>query len=56
MERIVFSSSIQIGDWFGSLDLIVIPLDNHTLILGHKFLGDAKADLLIHRYFLLFLG
>ena len=38
MARIVFSSSIQIGDWFGSLDLILIPLDDHALILGHNFL------------------
>jgi hypothetical protein len=27
---------VRIGVWFGNLDLVVVPLDDHAMILGSR--------------------
>lgn len=53
--RVVCFAPLKVGEWFGSLDLMVVPLDDHSVILGHDFLKLAKAVLVPHENYLMFL-
>jgi hypothetical protein len=44
-----------VGEWFGNMDLLVAPLDDHVMILGLDFLRLSKATPLIHEIHLVFL-
>ena len=39
---VVFSTSLEVGDWIVTLDLIVTPMDNHNVVLGQDFLNQAQ--------------
>lgn len=32
--RVVRSTPLKVGQWFDSLDFTMVPLDEHTIILG----------------------
>jgi len=53
--REVHCASLKVGEWFGSLDLIVAPLDDHTIILRKDFLKLSKAVPVSHENYLMFL-
>jgi hypothetical protein len=40
---LICSVPLRIGDWFGNLDLVVVPLDDYTIILGQDFFQVAQA-------------
>jgi hypothetical protein len=42
ITRVVHSAPLKVGEWFGSLDLTVAPLDDHTVILGKTFSSFPK--------------
>jgi hypothetical protein len=52
---IVCSTPLRVGEWFGNMDLLVDPLDDHAMILGLDFLRISKAGPLIHESCLVFL-
>jgi hypothetical protein len=53
--RVVCSVPLKVGEWFGSLDLIMAPLDDHMVVLGKDFLKLAKVVLVPHGNCLMFL-
>jgi predicted aspartyl protease len=55
MIGIVHSTPLRVGEWFGNMDLLVAPLDDHAMILGLDFLILSKASPLIHESHLVFL-
>jgi hypothetical protein len=52
---IVHSTPLRVGEWFGNMDLLVAPLEDHAMILGLDFLRLSKAAPLIHESHLVFL-
>jgi hypothetical protein len=52
---VVCSTPLKVGEWFGSLDLTVAPLDDHTIILGKDFLKLSKVVPMPHENYLMFL-
>jgi hypothetical protein len=55
MIGIVHSTPLRVGEWFGNMDMLVAPLDDHAMILGLDFLRLSKATPLIHESHLVFL-
>lgn len=39
---------VEIGDWVGNLNLMVVPLDGFDVIIGNDFFRDAKMVLMPH--------
>jgi hypothetical protein len=54
IKRMVHSIPLRILDWFGNLYLIVAPLDDHTVVMGWKFLKLSKVVLVPHENVLVF--
>ena len=52
----ICAAPIRVGRWHGKMDLKVVPLDDHSLILGQDFLRLAKAVPVPHAGQLVFLG
>jgi hypothetical protein len=52
---IVRSTPLRVGEWFGNMDLLVAPLEDHVMILGLDFLRLSKEAPLIHESRLVFL-
>ena len=50
------AAPIRVGRWHGKMDLKVVPLDDHSMILGQDFLRLAKAVPVPHAGRLVFLG
>jgi hypothetical protein len=54
VESTVHLTPLKVGEWVGTLELIVIPLENNELILGRDFLRHAKATPIQHLHCLAF--
>jgi hypothetical protein len=54
MTGIVRSMPLRVGEWFGNMDLLVAPLEDHAMILGLDFIRLSKETPLIHESFLVF--
>jgi hypothetical protein len=52
---VVRSTPLRVGSWFGTWDVMVALLDDHAMILGQDFLKHAKAVLVPHEGYLVFL-
>ena len=37
---------VQVGDWYGSCELVVIPLDDFHIILSLDFMRKAKVSVI----------
>jgi hypothetical protein len=55
-SRAVFSTPLKVGEWFGSLDLTMAPVDAHTIFLGQEFLKISKVVPMPHGNCLIFLN
>ena len=53
---IVSSTPLKVGDWFGVLVLIVVPMDDHSVVLGQDFLRLLKSVSIPHMNFLMFMN
>jgi hypothetical protein len=53
--RVVHSKHLKVGEWFGSLELKMVPLDDHKIILGQDFINLSKAVPMPHDNYLMFL-
>lgn len=52
----MFYTPLKDGEWYRSLDLMVVPLDDHSIILGWDFLKLTKTALVPHENDLMFLS
>ena len=52
---VVYSTPLKVGEWSCSLELMVVPLDNHLVILGHEFFKISKVVHMPHENYLMFL-
>jgi hypothetical protein len=53
--EVIHYTPLNFGEWFGILDLMVIPLDDHRVIFGQDFMKLSKVATMPHENYLMFL-
>ena len=56
VAKVIHSTSLMVGSWSSILDLIVIPLDDHTVLLGQEFLRLVRTISISHVDYLTFMN